>query len=412
MKSIFVAVLFPAVLFCGCDAYAAGSLLRIACNGDNAGAEIYINNKFKGECPLDIEVAEGTVKLRLLKKIDATHERTFEQEFRIGDGVSKKVEALLSEPRLNAAAQKLEDERFAAEKSEATRLEAMREETKRAELNAALAMARDQGAEVGNGKSFRECPDCPAMVLISSEGKETAIGQFEITRKEFAAFVNDTKREIPSHCNVWVGGLFTSENEYWQDKLDLNWEHPGFKQGDDHPVVCISWADAQEYVNWLSIKTGHRYQLPTAKVFHSFVDRVYSPWGPGFSTSNAEQVCEYENQLDKSGYAAAGYGHGEPWPCDDGYPYTSPVGSFKPNKLGIYDTQGNAAELLENINIGIASLSPAWAAKRPHLLGGDSWAFSKEVGYGGRGADFLPESGSENRRQDVGFRVMRYLVSQ
>jgi hypothetical protein len=109
------------------DAIAAGSLLRVACEGADAGAEVSINGVFKGECPLDIHVSEGTVQLRVLKKVDASRERVYEQQFRIGDGVVKKVEVALSAPRLNAEAQRRENERIAAERAEAQQREEARQ---------------------------------------------------------------------------------------------------------------------------------------------------------------------------------------------------------------------------------------------------------------------------------------------
>lgn len=79
-------------------AHAQVSLLRVSCEGDDVGAEVTLNGKFKGECPLDIQAGKGTMKLRVVKKVDTTHERVFEREYRIGDGVVKKVEVVLSAP--------------------------------------------------------------------------------------------------------------------------------------------------------------------------------------------------------------------------------------------------------------------------------------------------------------------------
>lgn len=81
---------------------AAGSMLRITCEGDDVGAEVSINGKFKGECPADVQVNEGTVKLLVRKKVDEQRERVFESELRIGDGVVKKIEAQLGVAQLNA----------------------------------------------------------------------------------------------------------------------------------------------------------------------------------------------------------------------------------------------------------------------------------------------------------------------
>jgi len=97
-------------------ALAAGSLLRVTCEGTDIGAEVHVNGKFKGECPIDVAVPEGMLKLRVIRSIDASHEQLFEQETRIGEGVVKKIEVQLSEPRLTAAAQRVEDTRVAAER--------------------------------------------------------------------------------------------------------------------------------------------------------------------------------------------------------------------------------------------------------------------------------------------------------
>ncbi len=73
------------------SAYAGSGALRITCDGDNDGSSIYINGKLKGECPIDLKVPEGTVKLSARKKY-AHGEYRFYQEFFIGDGAAKKVE--------------------------------------------------------------------------------------------------------------------------------------------------------------------------------------------------------------------------------------------------------------------------------------------------------------------------------
>lgn len=73
------------------SAFAGSGALRITCDGDNDGSSIYINGKFKGECPIDLQVPEGTVKLSARKKYDHGEYR-FYQELRLGDGAAKKIE--------------------------------------------------------------------------------------------------------------------------------------------------------------------------------------------------------------------------------------------------------------------------------------------------------------------------------
>jgi hypothetical protein len=49
----------------------------------------------------------------------------------------------------------------------------------------------------------------------------------------------------------------------WESQSDVDWRAPGFAQNDEHPVVGVSWMDAQLYLRWLSQKTGQVYRLPS-----------------------------------------------------------------------------------------------------------------------------------------------------
>ena len=48
-----------------------------------------------------------------------------------------------------------------------------------------------------------------------------------------------------------------------RQRKDRNWRDPGFSQGENHPVVCVSWNDANAYAEWLSVRTGQAYRLPS-----------------------------------------------------------------------------------------------------------------------------------------------------
>src|SRR4051812_46208413 len=72
----------------------ADSMLRIYCEGTDSRAEVTINGVFRGECPLDVVVPPGNVRLKAAKRVDAGHERMFEDEFRVGEGVAKRVEII------------------------------------------------------------------------------------------------------------------------------------------------------------------------------------------------------------------------------------------------------------------------------------------------------------------------------
>jgi formylglycine-generating enzyme required for sulfatase activity len=79
------------------------------------------------------------------------------------------------------------------------------------------------------------------------------LGKTEVTRGQFRSFMEatgyHTEAEQGDGCYGWKDGSWT------QDK-SFNWRNVGFVQGDDSPVVCVSWNDAQRYIGWLSQETG------------------------------------------------------------------------------------------------------------------------------------------------------------
>ena len=92
--------------------------LRVRCDGDSAGAAVSINGQFKGECPFDAMVPEGTLKIDARKPTRNEYERVFEQEVRVGAGIIKSIEVVLGREQLTA-----EGKRALAEQAEAKRRE-------------------------------------------------------------------------------------------------------------------------------------------------------------------------------------------------------------------------------------------------------------------------------------------------
>jgi formylglycine-generating enzyme required for sulfatase activity len=82
-----------------------------------------------------------------------------------------------------------------------------------------------------------------------------AVSISPVTRGEFAAFIGATNYEIEVGAYVWDG-------QNWQDDPTKSWRDPGFKQEDDHPVVCVNWRDAKAYIGWLWEQSGGKaYRL-------------------------------------------------------------------------------------------------------------------------------------------------------
>jgi formylglycine-generating enzyme required for sulfatase activity len=74
-----------------------------------------------------------------------------------------------------------------------------------------------------------------------------------VTVAQFGAFVQDTGYRASDSCynQHKIDGHFIYESA-----KGYSWRDPGFLQGDNYPVVCVSALDGEAYAAWLSKKTG------------------------------------------------------------------------------------------------------------------------------------------------------------
>ena len=119
---------------------------------------------------------------------------------------------------------------------------------------------------------------------------------------------------------------------------------PRFHQGDSHPAVCVSWSEANAFAEWLSKKSGHIFRLPTEAEWEYACragggERSYA-WGDGDPYMNGKKAANIADASFAKRYPKLVSWKG----YDDGFVYTSPVGSFAPNPLGLYDMTGNVWE--------------------------------------------------------------------
>ena len=167
--------------------------------------------------------------------------------------------------------------------------------------------------------------------------KNYYIGKHEVTVGQFRKFVEATKYETNAEDGfnavrtTVIEGAITAGT----------WREPQFKQGEDHPVVCVTSVDAERFINWLN-KTdkkkpeGWEYRLPTEAEWEYAArgsKRTKYPWGDewkeGCSRPAPEGLCF---NLFKPECLEL---------------RTMPVGSFSPkgdSPFGVCDMSGNVSE--------------------------------------------------------------------
>ncbi|MFK7861765.1 MAG: SUMF1/EgtB/PvdO family nonheme iron enzyme [Granulosicoccus sp.] len=176
------------------------------------------------------------------------------------------------------------------------------------------------------------------------------ISATEITVGQFQDFVDSTGYKTDAEknsdgnqgCFMWSdsGGISRSEAK-WEWNKKHNWLNPGFQQTASHPVTCVSWNDANNYAQWLAIRTGRPYALPSESEWE-FAARAVSQ-GKFGEASSARGLCAIANVADNT-QSPSGSKWGRRINCTDYHWYSAPVASYQANGFGLYDMQGNVWE--------------------------------------------------------------------
>ena len=193
---------------------------------------------------------------------------------------------------------------------------------------------------------------CKGWVLSAQPRHQVTLDPFsldpyEVTNRQFEQFVQATGYQTTAEKEGTA--LVRIDGQGWQETKGATWQQPEAgpevfaSDRADHPVVNVSWHDAEAYCRW----AGKR--LPTEAEFE-YATRAGTQttyWWGNFSPTT-RQVA---NVADESARAhlpviIAGY--------DDGYLTTAPVGSYEANPFGLFDMTGNVAEWTADRSDGLS----------------------------------------------------------
>ncbi len=137
------------------------------------------------------------------------------------------------------------------------------------------------------------------------------IGKYEVTVAQYQQFCTATGAKMPE---------LPSEEWYKEHEQVKKW-----RWKETHPIVNVTWNDAVAYCKWLSEVTKKSFSLPTEAQWE-YACR-------GGKKTKGYKFCGSNNAAEVAWYDETSYERG-----------TQPVGTLKPNELGIYDMSGNAWE--------------------------------------------------------------------
>jgi formylglycine-generating enzyme required for sulfatase activity/energy-coupling factor transporter ATP-binding protein EcfA2 len=200
-------------------------------------------------------------------------------------------------------------------------------------------------------------------------------------------------------------GKFAVTQEQWRRVMVEN-PAPGRYKGERNPVEMVSWYDARAFAWRMSFFGHHHYRLPSeAEWEYAARAGTTTAW---FWGNKLEDGCAYANLRDLT-YASKHFNVGEAIiECEDGYDYTAPVGSLKPNQFGLYDMIGNVYQWTQDC-FGDYANAPVdgRAAELPdcpsRVERGGSWTAKPSFTRSASRDTYGPE----NRNDVVGFRLAR-----
>ncbi len=182
------------------------------------------------------------------------------------------------------------------------------------------------------------------------------MGATEVTVGQFRQFVEQSGY-VPESIADGTGGygynpLYDASKSKRGDAFEgravrYSWQNPGFAQTDAHPVVNVTWGDAQALAAWLSKAEGRNYRIPTeAQWEYAARANTSTRYHCG---DDPQCLLTVANTFDNAAKPYWPQFAANALPGNDGYAFTAPVARFAPNAFGLYDMHGNAWEWTQDL---------------------------------------------------------------
>jgi formylglycine-generating enzyme required for sulfatase activity len=150
------------------------------------------------------------------------------------------------------------------------------------------------------------------------------MGAHEVTVAQFRRFVEETRYLTEGERDGKGAMVCERSTGRWTQSPKTTWRTPGLVQGDEHPVIAVSWNDAAAFCRWLGAKEAKRYRLPTE-----------AEWEYACRAGTTTRYTCGDDAAILRDYA---------WSQEEAPSKSHPVGQKKPNGFGLFDMHGNVWE--------------------------------------------------------------------